>query len=299
MPTAEVSAKLVMQLRAATGLPMMKCKEALEATGGDFEKAVDHLRKQGLETAAKKADRTMKEGRVAIKTTADAATAAMVYVGCETEPVSNTPDFLGLVDDLADAVLASNVDAADVPPEGVLSQPLERHRESADTVIKTMVARIGENIALRRAARFRSKDGRIATYLHFNAKSGVLVEVTGPKEALASAGMDAFLKDLRLHIVSSRPVALTKDEVPKAVVDKELEIYREQAKQDPKMAGKPPQVIDKILAGRLDRFFAERCLLAQPWVKDDKQTVAQALATASPKGATTSIRRFALFQVGA
>src|SRR5688572_29456387 len=168
MPTAEVSAKAVMQLRAATGLPMMKCKEALEATGGDFEKAVDHLRKQGLETAAKKADRAMKEGRVAIKTTPDGKAAGMVAVGCETEPVANTPDFLGLADDLADAALASGVDSVDVPLSSILSLPLERHAETADVVIKQLVARIGENIALRRAARLRSPDGRIVTYLHHN-----------------------------------------------------------------------------------------------------------------------------------
>jgi elongation factor Ts len=299
VPAAEVSAKAVMQLRAATGLPMMKCKEALEATGGDFEKAVEHLRKQGLETAAKKADRAMKEGRVAIKTTADGKTAAMVLVGCETEPVSQNAEFLGLVDDLTDAVLVSSADSTDVPVQGVLAQPLERHRESADLVIRQFVARIGENIALRRAARLRTRDGRIATYLHYNAKTGVLIEVVGAAEALSSAGIEAFLKDLRLHVASAKPVALSRDEVPREVVEKELEIYREQAKQDPKTAGKPAQVVEKIVAGRLERFFGERCLLAQPWIHDDKQTVAQALQAASPKGSAVSIRRFALFVVGA
>jgi elongation factor Ts len=299
VPAAEVSAKLVMQLRASTGLPMMKCKEALEATGGDLEKAVDHLRKQGLETAAKKADRTMKEGRVAIKTTPDGRSAAMVLVGCETEPVSQTPDMLGLVDDLADAALSSGVDSADVPLDSLLSLPLQSRGETADLVIKHLVARIGENIALRRAARFHTRDGRLTTYVHFNSKLGVLVELGGPAEALGSAGIDAFATDLRLHIASNKPIALSKDEVPKALVEKELEIYRDQAKQDPKTAGKPPQVVEKIVAGRLERFFGERCLLAQPWVKDDKQSVAQALEAASPKGAAVSIRRFALFQVGA
>ena len=298
-PVTEVSAKLVMQLRAATGLPMMKCKEALEATGGDFEKAVDHLRKQGLETAAKKADRSMKEGRVGIKTTPDGRSAAMVLLGCETEPVSQTPDFLALLDDLTDATLSSGVDATDVPLDSILSLPLESRRESADLVIKHMVARIGENIALRRAARFHTKAGRITTYVHFNAKLGVLVELAGPAEALASPGIDAYVKDLRLHIASNKPIALSKTEVPAAVVEKELEIYRDQAKQDPKTAGKPAQVIEKIVSGRLERFFAERCLLAQPWVKDDKQSVAQALAAASPPGSAVAIQRFALFQVGA
>jgi elongation factor Ts len=298
VPAAEVSAKLVMQLRAATGLPMMKCKEALEATKGDFEKAVDHLRKQGLETAAKKADRAMKEGRVGIKTTPDGTSAAMVLVGCETEPVSQNSEFLALVDDLADAVLSSGVDSADLPLEGVLAQPLEHRAQTADVVVKQMVARIGENIALRKAARFHAKGGRLATYLHFNAKAGVLVELSGPAGALATPEVDAFLKDLRLHITSSKPVGLSKEEVSQAVVAKELEIYREQAKQDPKMAGKPPQVVEKIVAGRLERFFAERCLLSQPWVMDPKQTVAQALQAAAPKGAALSIRRFALFVVG-
>jgi elongation factor Ts len=292
---AEIAASLVMRLRAATGLPMMKCKEALEATGGDFDAAVDHLRKQGLDAAAKKADRAMKEGLVAIRPSPDGRAAAMVLVGCETEPVTQTADFRGMVDAIADAVLASKeLDAAEVPLATVLAKPLAGG-ETVDTTVKRLVARIGENMALLRAARFHSPDGRIGTYLHHNRRTGVLVELVGPKETVSGPSMDAFLEGLRLHIASSRPVALTKDEVPKDVVEKELEIYREHAKQDPKTAGKPPQVVEKIVSGRLDRFFAERCLLAQPWIHDDKTTVADQLKKACG-GAVVTIRRFALFE---
>ena len=299
MPT-DVSAKLVMQLRSSTGLPMMKCKEALETNGGDFEKAVEWLRKKGLETAAKKADRAMKEGRVAIKTSADGKVAAMIQIACETEPVSNTPEFLGLVDDLADAALASSADSTDLAVGAVLAQPLEDRPDTADVVIKHMVAKIGENIALQRAARLHTRGGRLATYLHHNAKTGVLVEVEGPTAALSSEAADAFLKDVRLQIASSKPAGLSKVDVPQGVVDKELEIYREQAKQDPKMAGKPAPVVEKIVLGKLDKFFAERCLLEQAWIHDDKLSVADALEAAGAKaGGALSIRRFALFQVGA
>jgi elongation factor Ts len=299
MPT-DVSAKLVMQLRSSTGLPMMKCKEALESNGGDFEKAVEWLRKKGLETAAKKADRAMKEGRIAIKTSRDQRTAAMVLVACETEPVSNTPEFLGLVDDLCDAALASAADSSDLSVDGLLAQPLESRRETADLVLKQMVAKIGENIALRRAARLHTKDGRLSTYLHYNAKTGVLLELAGPAAALGSPALEAFVTALRLHVASQKPVALSKKDVAQATVDKELEIYREQAKQDPKMAGKPAAVVERIVLGKLDRFFADKCLLEQAWIHDDQQTVAQALEAASKAaGGAVSIRRFALFQVGA
>jgi elongation factor Ts len=292
----EISAKLVMRLRAATGLPMMKCKEALEATGGDFDAAVDHLRKQGLDTAAKKADRAMKEGLVSIQTAPDGRNAAMVLVGCETEPVTQTADFRGLVDSVTKAVLESkDLDAAEIPLAQVLSKSLPAG-ESVDATLKHLVAKVGENMALLRAARFHSPDGRIGTYLHHNRRTGVLVELVGPKETVSGPAMDAFLEGLRLHIASSRPVALSKEDVPKDLVEKELEIYREQAKQDPKTAGKPPQVVEKIVGGRLERYFAERCLLAQPWIHDDKTTVADQLRQACGKAGVVTIRRFALFE---
>src|SRR5688572_23350352 len=161
-----------MQLRAQTGLPMMKCKEALEATGGDVEQAVEWLRKKGLETAAKKADRAMKEGRVAIRSSTDGRQASMVEVDCETEPLREGPDFKALVDGVLDVVATGGGTAADaagnVPAAWVSAQPFPKAKDSVDVTVKTLVAKIGENMAVRRAAVISG--GRVGTYLHFNAK---------------------------------------------------------------------------------------------------------------------------------
>ena len=299
MSAGEVSAKLVMQLRAITGLPMMKCKEALEACEGKLEAAVEWLRKKGLEMAAKKGDRVMKEGRVALVASADGRSATMVEVDCETEPVSGGPDFQGLVT----GVLAATQKAfaakgpGVVPIEEVLALPLKAG-ETVDLAVKGLVARIGENMAVRRAAAF-SGTGRVGTYLHFNSRVGVLAELAGPAAALAAAETTAFLADLGKHIAFAKPAAISRTEIAKELVDKELEIYREQAKQDPKMANKPAPVVEKILVGKLDKYFAESCLLEQSWVMDDKQTVKAVLEGASKKaGGEMSIRRIALFQVG-
>ncbi len=299
MSAKEISAAVVMKLRQVSGLPMMKCKEALEATEGDFDKAVEWLRKKGLDMAAKKADRAMKEGRVAIKASPDAKTAAMVEVDCETEPVAGGPDFKALVDGVLTAVYArkSKGAAGELPLADVLALP--QGSATVDAAVKGLVAKIGENMGVRRAAAVDST-GRIGTYLHFNGKLGVLNELHGPATALAHAETATFLSGLGMHVAFHKPAAVSRTEVSKELVEKELEIYREQAKQDPKMASKPPAMVEKILLGKLDKFYAEKCLLEQQWVHDDKQTVKQVLEAASKKaGGEMSIKRSVLFQVGA
>src|SRR5262245_45984921 len=290
-----------MQLRAQTGLPMMKCKEALEATNGDFDAAVEWLRKKGLETAAKKADRVMKEGGVAIKATSDGKSAAMVEVDCETEPVREGPDFKGLVDGVLAVVASKGGGAADaagnVSAAWVAAQPFGTGPDTVDVAVKGLVARIGENMAVRRAAVVSG--GRVGTYLHFNAKVGVLSELEGAPAALSHADTTQFLADLGKHVAFAKPVAVSRDDVDKATIAKELEIYRDQTRQDPKMAGKPEPVVERIVQGKLDKYFADRCLVEQPRVMDDKQTVKSILEARSKKaGGSVGVRRFALFQVG-
>jgi elongation factor Ts len=295
----EVSATLVMQLRASTGLPMMKCKEALEACGGDFEKAVDWLRKKGLETAAKKADRVMKEGRVALKVSPDGTSAAMIELDCETEPVAGGTDFRAL----ADAILKDVYERAkgkkgEFPAAEVLAWPHGAGGETVETTLKALIAKITENMALSRVAAFSGAQ-RIGSYLHFNAKVGVLMEIAGDAAAVKSDAAGAFLDGLGKHVAFAKPASVSRDDVAKDLVEKEMEIYREQAKQDPKMANKPAPVVEKILLGKLDKFFAEKCLLEQAWVLDDKQTVKAALeAAAKQAGGKLSVVRFAFFKVG-
>jgi elongation factor Ts len=295
----EISAAAVMKLRQTSGLPMMKCKEALEACDGDMEKAVEWLRKKGLDMAAKKADRAMKEGRVAIKTSPDAKSAVMVEIDCETEPVAGGPDFKALVEGVLSTVYAKKAKggAGELPLTEVLALP--HGGATVEVAVQNLVAKIGENMGLRRAAAVETA-GRVGTYLHFNGKLGVLTELAGPATALASAEATSFLSDLGKHVAFAKPAAVSRTEVSPAMVEKELEIYREQAKQDPKMAGKPAPMVEKILLGKLDKFYAERCLLEQPWVMDDKQSVKQVLAATSKQaGGELSIKRSVLFQVGA
>lgn len=300
MSGKEISAAVVMKLRQVSGLPMMKCKEALEATDGDFDKAVEWLRKKGLDMAAKKADRVMKEGRVALKTSPDGKTAAMVEVDCETDPVAGGPDFKALVDGTLAAVFAKKTAGAagELPLADVVALPFGSKGESVELTVKNLVAKIGENMAVRRAAAVQTT-GRVGHYLHFNGKLGVLTELVGPAAAVASPDASAFLAELGMHVAFAKPAAVSRADVPKELVDKELEIYREQAKQDPKMASKPAPVVEKILLGKLDKFYSERCLLEQPWVKDDTQTVKQVLdATSKKAGGELSLKRAILFQVG-
>jgi elongation factor Ts len=187
--------------------------------------------------------------------------------------------------------------AGNVPAAWVAAQPFPKGGETVDATVKHLVARIGENMAVRRAAVLSG--GRVGTYLHFNAKVGVLVELDGAPAALSGADATAFLADLGKHVAFAKPTAVSREEVDRAAVEKELEIYRDQARQDPKMAGKPAGVVERIVAGKLDKFYAERCLLEQPWVMDDKQTVKSVLEAVSKKaGGPVSVRRFALFQVG-
>lgn len=302
MSTDDVSAKLVMQLRAATGLPMMKCKEALLANGGDFEKSVEWLRKKGLETAAKKADRAMKEGRVALKTSPDGASAVMVEVDCETEPVSTGPDFRGFVDRLLDlawskaAAGSPGLGGGELPQADVLGWPMGG--ETVDVALKGLVAKIGENMAVRRVAAHRG--GRVASYLHFTGKVGVLVALDGAPAALASDAVKAFGPELCMHIAFAKPTALVRAEVGQETVDKELEIYRDRAKQDPKMANKPKEILEKIFVGQLEKFYAGIVLEEQPWFKDDAATVKSMLAGVSKAaGGPVAVKAFSLFAVGA
>jgi elongation factor Ts len=288
-----------MQLRAATGLPMMKCKEALEACKGDFEKAVDWLRKKGLETAAKKADRAMKEGRVALKVSPDGTTAAMVEVDCETEPVMSSAEFRHFADSvLMDVYEHAKGKKGEVPPAEVLAWRHGGKAETIETALKTLVAKLGENMAVSRAAALSGAQ-RIGSYLHFNAKVGVLIELGGDAAAVKSDAANELLDGLGKHVAFAKPAALSREDVAKADVDRELEVYRDQAKQDPKLASKPAPVVEKILVGKLDKFFAGKALLEQPWIHDDKVPVKAVVEAAAKKaGGALKVVRFVFFKVG-
>jgi len=260
-----ISASLVKELRDATGAGMMECKRALEETGGDIEAARVLLRERGLASAAKRAGRQTSEGIVGYRVSDHHAT--MVAVGCETEPVSKNEEFQAFAKKVLDAVDAEGAGA---------EAKLEDERQQ-------VVAKLGENIVVAGAARFEQVDGgRLDAYVHPPAnKLGVLVQVRGGSGDLA--------KKLAMHIAASAPQWIAREDVPGELVDSEREIY---ANSD-ELEGKPEQAREKIVEGMLNkRFFAAQVLGDQPWIHDDKQTVAQVLADEGAE--VLEFERFAL-----
>lgn len=284
---SDINAKLVMDLRSATGLPMMKCKQALISAGGDYEKAVDLLRKEGLKAAASKAGRVMPEGLVREKLHGAGHGVTLVLLRCETEPVRNTPDFRGFADKLlavADASKAQDVAALNAAkwPEG----------GTVKDAVSSLIAKIGENIEVGGVTCWTAAAGElIASYKHHDERIAAAVRL---KVASVTPAVQAVAREACQHVVFSKPVALSRDQIPAEAVDKEREIYRGQVAQDPKMAGKPAQVIENIVKGKVEAFYKDKVLPDQPWYREPSQSVAAVL-----KAQGASVAGFALHQAGA
>jgi len=286
MTTMEISAKQVMELRQATGMPMMQCKKALIEAQGDFEAAMDALRKQGLKTAEKRAGRATGEGLLAFRISDDGKVGTMVQVLCETEPVKNTPKFVEYVDKLADLAAASGVDTLEA-----LEALDWGDGETAASTLKNLVGLIGENMQIGGVAHFTvDGDGSIGAYVHNDKKQGALCAVTGGGEGAA-----ATAKELCQHIVFAKPKVLSREQIPQAEVDKELAFLREQVAEDESMKGKPQQAVEGIVQGRLSKnFYGERVLTEQPWYRENSKKVAKVL---EERGA--AVQDFKLFAPGA
>ena len=255
---AEISASMVMDLRQRTGLGMMECKKALTEAAGDLAKAEELLRIRSGAKASKAAGRIAAEGVIGLYVAPDAKTAAMVEVNCETDFVSRNDEFRAFAAELAQIVVRDS--PADVAALG--ARPLASG-ETVEARRVALVQKIGENMTIRRFAR-RTATGRLASYVH-GARIGVLVDVTG--------GQDALGKDLAMHVAASKPMAVSRDQVPADVVAKERAIAAARAAE----SGKPANIVDKMVEGAVAKFLAEVTLLAQPFVKGDgKQTVGAA-----------------------
>ena len=274
-----VTAEAVKALRERTGAGMMECKKALVEANGDLEAAAEAMRKSGLAKADKKAGRVAAEGVVVIERSADGLTAALLEVNSETDFVARQPDFQGFAHDVAKLALAAR--PADL--EALLAAKLASGKTVEETR-RELIARIGENIGVRR---FEIVSGAapLATYLH-GTRIGTVVVIEGGDAALGH--------DLAMHVAAINPQYLSAEDVPAEQVEKEREIFVAQAATDPKLAGKPKDVLVKASEGKLRKFLGEITLLGQPFVKDDKQTVAQVL-----KGANARVLRFVRFEVGA
>ncbi len=288
---AEITAALVKDLREKTGVGMMDCKKALAENNGDLEAAVDWLRAKGLSKAAKKADRAAAEGVVAAAVSGNAG--AVIELNSETDFVARNADFQKAASNYAKLALS----AAD-------HDALLNAKSGAGTVsdeVTQLIATIGENITLRRSAKVEVGQGVVTSYVH-NAitdgvgRIGVLValESTGDKAAL-----EKFGKGVAMHIAASNPLALTEKDIAADRVEREKTVLKEQIKEDPKAQGKPDQVIEKMLEGRLRKFFEESVLLKQAFVMNPEQTVEAAAADAAKAaGAPVAIKGFVRFAVG-
>jgi elongation factor Ts len=283
---AEITADLVKRLREQTGAGMMDCKKALQATDGNYEEAVDWLRKKGLAAAAKKSGRTAAEGLVGLVTAG--AKGALVEVNAETDFVSRNEQFQAIVREAATLALDASGDVEKLKGLTVASTG----RTVADEITNG-IAVIGENMSLRRTSVVAVSDGVVAGYMHSQlapnlGKIGVLVglESTGDKGKLVEIG-----KQIAMHVAATNPQSVSTDELDQAVVARERAIFADQAAA----SGKPANIIEKMVGGRIDKYFKEVTLLDQPWVRDDSKTISQLVKDA---GAGVSIRRFARFQIG-
>jgi elongation factor Ts len=290
---AEITAALVKDLREKTGVGMMDCKKALEANNGDLEASVDWLRAKGLSKAAKKADRAAAEGIVAIALAANHGT--VVELNSETDFVARNADFQKAAGAFAKLALKANNHQA-------LLDSVHEGQKVSDAVTQ-LIATIGENITLRRSAKLSVDQGVIAAYVHSKVDGAdhlgriavlVALESTGDKAALESLG-----KKLAMHVASTNPLALTEADIPTDRVEREKAVLAEQIKEDPKAQGKPQQVLDKMLEGRLRKFFEESVLMKQAFVLNPDQTVEAALKDAEKQaGAPIKVKGFVRFAVG-
>jgi len=268
-----ISASMVKELRERTGAGMMECKKALVETGGDIEVAVEHMRKQGLAKADKKAGRIAAEGLVVVSGTPDGKRAAIVEVNCETDFVAGGDDFQGFAKQVGELVLETK--PADL--DALRATPMDG--ATVEEARRALVAKIGENIGLRRYAVLES-DGVVGSYVH-GTRIGVLVALEGGDEGLA--------RDLAMHIAASRPQYVDESGVPEAFLAKEREILIEQAAGE----GKPAEIVAKMVEGRLRKQLAEITLVGQPFIKDPDTRVGKLL---SDNGAT--VQAFVRYEVG-
>lgn len=279
---AEITAQLVRQLREMSGAGMMECKKALKATDGDVDAALDELRKAGLKSAAKKVGRDTEEGRVGVKVSDDGKKGAIVALATETDFLASTPGFIEFHDALVDHAFTNQ--------PGSVAAMLEQSWSAGGTVQEALTAKIGEmkeNLQIVTACAYDNAGGQVAGYVHHDNKKGALVNVTtGADQAKAGD----VLKQLGMHVVVFSPAALDETGVPESEVEREREIIKDGLK------GKPEDIQAKIMEGRIQKFFAERTLVGQPWIMDDKSSVSKALVKDLGEG--TKIEGFTRAQLG-
>ncbi len=272
----QITAALVKELRDRTGAGMMECKKALTECAGDVEAAIEHMRRTGIAKAAKKAGRVAAEGTIVVALGPDSGTAAIVEVNSETDFAANDEAFRTFADAVGATVLAAQPESL----ADLAALPLDAGEETVESVRTQLVARIGENIGVRRFEVLVRHGDHLGVYRHGN-RIGVLVDLSGGDEALA--------RDIAMHVAASRPMCVAEDGVPADLLAKEREILTAQAAE----SGKPPAIVEKMVSGRLQKFLEEITLVGQPFVKDPDTRVGALLA-----GAGAEVVRFVRYELG-
>ena len=289
-----VTASMVKELREMTGAGMMDCKKALSATDGDFDKAIEFLREKGLATAEKKAGRIAAEGLVATTIKDGDKVAAIVEVNAETDFVAKNEVFQTFVKEVVEQ--AADTDAADIDAFKAEKWALDTSM-TVDEKLAAMIAKIGENMNIRRFEKIVSEDGIVVSYIHAAGKIGVLVEA---KTESNDEKVKEALKNVAMQVAALNPKYVSTDDVPEEYKEHEKEILIAQAKNDPKNANKPENIIEKMITGRLAKELKEICLLEQEYVKaENKETVAKYLEMVSKEvGTPVELKRFVRFETG-
>lgn len=284
---ANISAQLVKELREMTGAKMMDCKKALVETEGNIEKAVEFLREKGLADAAKKSGRVAAEGVVKTYISDDKKTGAVLEFNCETDFVALNEEFVAFADRLAKMVAETSVATV----EELLNEKFDGDSTTSES-LKALIAKLGENMSVRRFTKFSVEKGIVKSYIHGGGRIGVLVEVACEKD---SEVLDEVAKEVCMQIAAANPLFLSKDDVDAESMEKEKEIYRVQALNE----GKPENIVEKMVIGRIQKYFKEVCLLEQLWVKDGDKSINKFLEEKSKEvGSPITVTRFVRYERG-
>ncbi|MBS6599671.1 MAG: translation elongation factor Ts [Clostridium sp.] len=282
-----ISAKVVKELREMTGAGMMECKKALTKTDGDIEKAVEFLREKGLASAAKKAGRVAAEGLVKTYVTEDGKNASIVEVNCETDFVALNEQFVQFTENLAKFVITSSATTV----EELLAEKFDGEKTVQET-LTNLIATLGENMTVRRFKKFSVEKGAIQGYVHGGGRIGVIVEAVCDTE---SPVVTEVAKELCMQVAAANPLFLSEADVDQQSIEKEKEIYRVQALNE----GKPEKIVEKMVEGRIKKYYKEVCLLDQPWVKDGDKSISKLVAEKSKEvGSEITIKSFVRFERG-
>jgi len=283
---AEITAAKVKELRERTGSGMMDCKKALAETDGDMEKAIDYLREKGLAKAAKKAERTASDGRVFYSISEDGKRGVMIELNSETDFVAKTDEF----NDLGNKITAHLFEKAYDDPAALLAG------SNLNETLTAVIAKLGENIVLKRFARFDSVNGKAFCYIHSNYKVGALAELEADKpEALNAPEFAELGHEICMQIAAANPLYLVPEDAPEDVLEREKAVYRQQLLDE----GKPEDKIEKILPGKIRKYFDNTCLLEQEYIRDSDKKVKDLIAETGKKlGAKLSVKRFERFGIG-